>query len=138
MLVTAQLKFCVSNYRQGSTKAWTGLVRVDGKSYIYLGNPLEGGQRMAEHAKQTGTATTPTQTHFYITAGPVDLTVTFFSPVEIHDIPRQSIPLSYALLSVVSNDGQSHEVEAYMDISGKSLSKRGSRKASVYRPNLTY
>ncbi|KAJ6647656.1 Glutaminase A, partial [Pseudolycoriella hygida] len=104
---------------EGSTKGWTGLVRVDGKSYVYLGNPLDGGQRMAEHARQTGTATTPTQTHFFLTAGPVNLTVTFFSPVEIHDISRQSIPLSYALLSVVSNDAESHDVQVYMDISGE-------------------
>lgn len=94
------------------------MIRVDGKVYTYMGNPTVDDKPMAELAQQTGTATTPTQTHFFLTAGPLNLTVTFFSPVEINDIQRQSIPLSYAHLTVASNDGAEHDVKAYMDITG--------------------
>lgn len=73
-----------------------------------------------------------------MTAGPVDLTATFLSPVEVwflmiilgyfmfscismqpSDLVRQSLPLSYLAISAQSNDGQSHRVQVYTDISAE-------------------
>ena len=72
-------------------------------------------------------------------AGPVDLTVTFLSPVEVckflscqygpissnlqpDDLVRQSLPFSYMALSAASNDGAGHSVKLYTDISAEWIS----------------
>ena len=70
-------------------------------------------------ATQKQAIVTPTQTHFILTPGPVDLNVTFFSPVEYEDVQRQSIPLSHISVTVGTNDGASHDVQLYMDITGE-------------------
>lgn len=109
---------CLNPLRTTKTMGWAGLIRVDNTTFIWMGRPSEAGEIMAPIAMQTAAFTTPTQTHFLIKAGPIDLNVTFFSPVEIDDIPRQSIPLSYVWVDVVANDGMAHDVQVYMDISG--------------------
>lgn len=47
----------------------------------------------------------------------VQMTITFLSPVNADDLKRQSLTLSYMQVSVVSLDGQSHDVQLYSDIS---------------------
>ncbi|THG97612.1 hypothetical protein EW026_g4419 [Hermanssonia centrifuga] len=57
-----------------------------------------------------------------MTAGPVDLTVNFLSPVEPTDLVKQSLPFSYFVLSAAPNDGKSHSVQIYSDISAEWVS----------------
>jgi hypothetical protein len=57
-----------------------------------------------------------------LSAGPVDLTVTFLSPVEPTDLVKQSIPFSYMAVSAASTDGGSHSVQVYSDISAEWVS----------------
>lgn len=75
--------------------------------------------KVSNVAKQNSVTTTPTQTIFSLTAGPVNVNVTFLSPVEYKDIKRQSIPLSYVFVTVEPSDGKSHSVQVYSDISGE-------------------
>jgi len=125
------------NFWTGSVKAWTGLVRVDGETYVWMGNPRNaGGQLVGTLATQTWTAITPTQTHFGIRAGAVNITATFFSPVEYEDIMRQSIPLSYVDVTVNVNDGGTHQVQLYMDISGEWAANDVAKKI-VWGPSST-
>ncbi|PCH43428.1 hypothetical protein WOLCODRAFT_36245, partial [Wolfiporia cocos MD-104 SS10] len=72
---------------------------------------------------------TPTRTIYYVTAGSMDLNITFLSPIEPSDWVRQSIPFSYISLEASSNDGEPHQVEVYSDISAEWLS--GNRSALV-------
>lgn len=131
---------------------WAGYVKVDGTTYNFLGTPgvpgtnalkavqksltvrirSEGTQRMVTDASQF----TATQSIFVMTAGPVDLTVTFLSPVEVcslssrpgleligtwqpTDLVKQSLPFSYLALSAAPNDGKVHSVQLYSDISAE-------------------
>ncbi|GJE95222.1 DUF5127 domain-containing protein [Phanerochaete sordida] len=72
---------------------------------------------------------TPTRTIMTLTAGPVDLNVTFLSPIEPADPVAQSFPVSYISLTAWSNDGQPHAVQVYCDLSGEWLS--GTRSQSM-------
>ncbi|TBU41200.1 hypothetical protein BD309DRAFT_1020887 [Dichomitus squalens] len=65
----------------------------------------------AGFAKVDGTA--------YSEEPPIDLNITFLSPVESSDLVNQSLPLSYYSISATSNDGKSHNVQIYVDISGE-------------------
>ncbi len=72
-----------------------------------------------------------------MSAGAVDLTITFLSPVEVrrkcspfqhltkdqpNDLSKHSFPFSYMALSAASSDGSSHSVSVYTDISGEWVS----------------
>ncbi|KAI9287619.1 DUF1793-domain-containing protein [Umbelopsis sp. AD052] len=104
----------------GAVKGWEGMIRVDGTTYEWMGAASGGGSPPVSHvAKQNSVTTTPTQTVFSLTAGPVNVNVTFLSPVEYDDIKRQSIPLSYVFVTAEANDGKSHAVQVYSDITGE-------------------
>lgn len=64
---------------------------------------------------------TATQSTFVLTAGPVDVTVIFLSPVEPDDLVKQSLPFAYMAVTAAPNDGKSHAVQLYSDISGEWL-----------------
>ncbi|PIL37079.1 hypothetical protein GSI_00771 [Ganoderma sinense ZZ0214-1] len=100
----------------GTIVGWAGYVKVDGTTYTWLGAPNVAG---SSKATQKSLEFTSTQSIFTMTAGPVDLTATFLSPVEPSDLVRQSLPLSYLAVSVKSNDRNSHSVQVYTDISAE-------------------
>ncbi|VDB85451.1 unnamed protein product [Peniophora sp. CBMAI 1063] len=101
----------------GTTLGWAGYVRVDGVSHTLLGTP--GGVTGATNAVQKSMSFTSTQSVFVLTAGAVDVTVSFLSPVEPEDLVKQSLPFSYMAISATSNDGAPHSVQVYTDISGE-------------------
>jgi Domain of unknown function (DUF5127)/Domain of unknown function (DUF4965)/Domain of unknown function (DUF1793) len=93
----------------------TGIIRVDGTSYVFAGAPAGSGRVL----RQSLLETTPTRSRFYLEGGGIRLTAEFLSPVEPGHLRAQSIPLSYVLLTVRSADGKPHHVQIYMDISGE-------------------
>ncbi|KAB5594674.1 hypothetical protein CTheo_1821 [Ceratobasidium theobromae] len=103
----------------GSILGWAGYVRVDGQVYTFLGLPNIAGATQATQKKMQFTATKST---FVLSAGPVDLTVQFLSPVEPTDYLRQSLPFSYMTLTAKSTDGAAHSVQFYTDISAEWVS----------------
>ncbi|KAJ6498035.1 hypothetical protein C8R47DRAFT_1261015 [Mycena vitilis] len=105
----------------GQVNAWAGFVKVDGQSYSFLGAASVDGSSFTK-ATQKSFSFTSTQSTFVLSAGPVDLTVNFLSPVETTDLVKMSIPLSYMEVSVASTDGGSHSVQVYSDISGEWVS----------------
>ncbi|KAF8485559.1 DUF1793-domain-containing protein [Gautieria morchelliformis] len=104
----------------GMTLGWAGFIRVDGVAYNFLGNPsLDLG---VQKATQKSFKYTSTQSTFVLSAGPVDITANFLSPVEPNDFVKQSLPFSYLALAVESTDGKSHSVQVYTDISAEWVS----------------
>jgi hypothetical protein len=117
---------------QGHVTAMTGIVRVDGTAYAFLGDPAipltvpNGNYGTATtiqdfpHAlTQTGLTVTPTRSVFELSGGGVGVTVEFLSPVEPGDLTRQSIPLSYVTFTVRATDGKQHDVQVYADVTGE-------------------
>jgi hypothetical protein len=69
---------------RGQALGWAGLLSVDGKVYSFLGLSHVG-----EKAEQKSFEYTATKSVFVLSAGPVDLTATFLSPVEVSSsLPR--------------------------------------------------
>jgi hypothetical protein len=117
---------------QGHVTAMTGIIRVDGTAYEFLGDPAiplsvpNGNYGTAttiqdfQHAlTQTGLTVTPTRSVFELSGGGVGVTVEFLSPVEPGDLTRQSIPMSYVTFTVRSTDGHQHDVQVYADVTGE-------------------
>ncbi|KAI0930164.1 hypothetical protein AcV5_006948 [Taiwanofungus camphoratus] len=103
---------------------WVGHVRIDGTTYKWLGS-----SPLANTTNLTAKEITPTRTILTVQAGPMDLTITFLTPIEPSDWIRQSIPFSYLAFEATSSDGRPHDVQVYSDISAEWLS--GNRTALV-------
>jgi Glutaminase A six helical-hairpin domain/Domain of unknown function (DUF5127)/Domain of unknown function (DUF4964) len=116
----------------GHVTAMGGILRIDGTSYLFMGAPtivldVPNGnygtpstvQGFEQALDQTLLEVTPTRSRFHLQGGGVSLVVEFLSPVEIADQRRQSIPMSYILMTASSIDGQAHDVQLYVDISGE-------------------
>ncbi|KAF7378302.1 hypothetical protein MSAN_00255600 [Mycena sanguinolenta] len=93
---------------------WAGYIKVDGLTYHWLGSPVPGNA-----STWIETQVTPTQTILTVQAGPMQLNVTFLSPIEPSDWGRQSFPFSYVYLDGTATDGKPHSVQLYSDISGE-------------------
>ncbi|KAF9476478.1 DUF1793-domain-containing protein [Pholiota conissans] len=105
----------------GQIVGWAGFVKVDGQSFSFLGASNVPGATFVK-AVQKSFQFSSTQSIFVLSAGPVDITITFLSPVEPTDLVKQSIPFSYMAVSASSMDGASHSVQVYSDISAEWVS----------------
>lgn len=103
----------------GRTTAMTGYLRVDGVDYLFLGAPSVPGHPVPRGVIQRSLTLTATRSQYVMAAGGVQLTLTFLSPIEPGDLRRQSMPLSYVLADVRSDDGRAHDTGLYFDISGE-------------------
>jgi hypothetical protein len=93
------------------------MIRVDGRPYVWMGDPSG-----APLATQTSFEYTSTKSIFTMNVvGKVGLKVTFLSPVQPHDLKRQSLIFSYLHVEVHSLDGKPHDVQLYSDVSAGKL-----------------
>ncbi|CAA9959750.1 hypothetical protein PTNB73_02317 [Pyrenophora teres f. teres] len=99
----------------GQWLGWTGLIKVDGTTYLWMGAPKDFNNK----ANQTSFEYTSTKSIFTMTAGNVELKVTFLSPLTPKDYKRQSLIFSYMDVEVSSLDGSEHDVQIYTDISAE-------------------
>ncbi|KAJ3902272.1 putative glutaminase A, partial [Lentinula edodes] len=107
------------------TLGWSGLLRVDGTLYEWLGSAVEdGGLTIANNATAKAVTLqnyqiTPTRSILSLQAGAMDINVTFLSPIEPADLALQSFPFTYIYFEASSTDGNSHSLQVYEDISGE-------------------
>ncbi|KAF2873756.1 hypothetical protein BDV95DRAFT_593074 [Massariosphaeria phaeospora] len=102
----------------GQITGWTGLVRVDGKTFTWMGLPKD-----IEAAYQVAFEYTSTKSIFTIEVDhKVQLKATFLSPLTPNDLKRQSLIFSYLQVEVSSLDGANHDVQLYTDISAEWVS----------------
>ncbi|TFK45399.1 DUF1793-domain-containing protein [Heliocybe sulcata] len=114
-----QLNDAWPTFWTGSTLGWAGYVRVDETAYLFMGT---SGVTGTQKAVQKSLNWTSSQSTFVMTAGGVDLTANFLSPVDPTDLVSQSLPFSYLAVTAASNDGKSHSVQVYSDISAEWIS----------------
>lgn len=92
---------------------------MDGEVYQWMGNPAPSiGNASIPNVDQTSFVYTSTQSIFTMAVGgKIQLVITFLSPLNAHDMKRQSLPLSYMQVSASSLDGKTHSTQVYTDIS---------------------
>lgn len=113
---------CTNNrlYARYSISGWAGLIRVDGNTYSWMGNSTGMGFTPVTQEAFTYTATRSIFT--MSTPEGVSFNVTFLSPIYPNDYKRHSQTATYLDVSVWANDGNTHEVEVYSDISAEWIS----------------
>ncbi|MEU6405117.1 DUF5127 domain-containing protein [Streptomyces sp. NPDC046985] len=103
----------------GHVTALCGLARIDGAAYVFAGSPALPGGPALTTMQQLSLQLTATRSIYTLSGGGVTLTVTFFSPVDLGNLQRQSVPLSYITVQAASNDGRPHNVDVHVDVSGE-------------------
>ncbi len=105
----------------GPTRHWTGtpqpingLVRVDGKTYRYLGD----ADRNLPALEETKRDITPTRTIVEMQSSEISLSLTFLTPSLPEDLKVMARPVTYVEWAVKSRDGRAHDVALYLDASG--------------------
>jgi hypothetical protein len=105
----------------GPTRHWTGalqplngLIRVDGKTYRYLGNANPSVPAMF----QTDRKITPTRTVITLQSPEIELSLAFLTPAFPNDMRVMSRPITYLAWDVKSRDGGKHDVAIYLDADG--------------------
>jgi hypothetical protein len=97
----------------GKAQGMTGLARIDGKPFRFLGNARDGAD--GEPMRQVGHEITPLRTIVRLEGGGVRLELTFTSPLIPEDLELLGRPVTYVDASVTSTDGQGHDVDLYLD-----------------------
>jgi hypothetical protein len=115
-----------------TTRHWTGqpqsllgIVKVDGKSYRFLGEggipgaASSQGDNSAPNlpADQQWVSVNATQTKYQFGCGGVDLTLTFTDPLLLNDLALLSRPITYVSFRLRSNDGATHTAQLYFYVS---------------------
>lgn len=116
----------------GKVHALCGLIRVDGKAYRFLGN----APQVADEAMQVDLVVSATQTRYRFTAGPVQLLVTFTSPLLLDDLELLSRPASYVTCEVTSADDKSHAVQLYFDATAEWAVNKPSQRVTWERASV--
>jgi hypothetical protein len=93
----------------GAAQPITGLARIDGQTYRFMG----AMPRSAPVMQQTALEVTPTRTIYTFQAAQVTLTVTFFTPAFPKDLDLLSRPVTYLTLTVTGEGA--HDVTLLVD-----------------------
>src|SRR5450756_170064 len=85
----------------------TGLIRIDGQAFRWMGGPVRGFRVPQSPAmQQESLEITPLHTRYRFTAAGIALNVTFFTPLLPRDLDVMSRPVTYLTWSAVSTDGK--------------------------------
>ena len=117
-LPATDLTSTVPQFWYGSNRGLAGLIAIDGKVYAWAGQPEINGAAAAP-LTQTSLRVTATRSVFTLTAGGVELTAEWLSPIEPDDLKRESLPFTLLTVEVRATDGASHDVRVYADITGE-------------------
>jgi len=96
----------------GSAQPISGIARIDGKPFRFMGHDPDSVPAM----QQTASAITPTHTSYEFRQGGVTLELTFFTPAIMSDLDLLSRPVTYLTWRVKSTDGASHQISLLLDI----------------------
>ena len=91
----------------GKAQRLTGLVRIDGKVFRWMGD----APRSVDPLPQTGLKLTPTRTVYQFAGQGVSLEVDFLSPLLPSDPDVMSRPVTYITTTVRSQDATPHSVQ---------------------------
>ena len=99
----------------GAEQPLTGLARIDGANYRYMG----AYPRAVPAMKQDSVDVEATHTDYVFEAAGVKLGVSFFTPAFPQDLDLLSRPVTYLTWNVASTDGRNHKVEMLLDVDGR-------------------
>ncbi|GGG99346.1 glutaminase family protein [Silvibacterium dinghuense] len=117
----------------GAEQPFTGLLRIDGKPFRYMGGWPGDVPAMEQQSVTVGA----TNTTYVFTGGGVKLTLDFFTPAFPQDIDLLSRPVTYLTWTLDSTDNSSHKVELLLDVDGRIAVDTDNQKVTWGRSDTT-
>lgn len=108
----------------GAEQPLTGLVRIDGTPYRFMGARPDRIQTLHQDQLEI----TPTHTRYRFSGSGIGLELTFFTPAFPEDLDTLSRPVTYITWNVHATDGRSHDVEIYLDAGARIAVDRGDQQ----------
>ena len=96
----------------GSPQHITGIVRIDGTPFRFMGHDPDAVPAM----EQTGRSITPTHTRYQFRQNGITLELSFFTPAITSDLDLLSRPVTYLAWNVQATDGARHQVSVLLDV----------------------
>ncbi len=93
-------------------------LHTSGNAFIDAGLAQEIKATPLPLAQQTDVTLTATKTTYSFKAGGINLSVDFLSPLLLNNLEVAARPVSYITFSTRSTDGQPHDVQVFMGVSG--------------------
>ncbi len=122
------------------TKHWTGtsqtingLIRIDGRTYRYLGN----ADRSLPALEEVHREITPTRTIVTLRNPEIELIVTFLTPAFPDDLRTMARPVTYLNWIVKSRDAIAHDVSLYLDFDGSIATNEPNELVDWSRADIT-
>src|ERR1700721_546820 len=123
----------------GATRHWTGkaqrltgLVRIDGNVFRWMGDAPHGAAALP----QTSLNVTPTRTVYQFAGQGISLEVDFLSPLLPSDPDVMSRPVTYITITVQSKDAALHSVQLLFAADASLAVDRGTQEVSWSRSRL--
>ena len=98
----------------GSDQAMTGLIRIDGSVFRFMGGQVRRAGPLPA-LPQLSREVTPTRTIYGFEGQGIRLDLTFLTPALPRDLEVLSRPLTYVIFDVHSTDRRPHQVKIYYD-----------------------
>lgn len=121
----------------GRNKAIGGAIRIDGKTYRYMGPGGDSGIPTDDVITQKSVVVLPTQTVYTFETAEVSLEVKFSTPTIPTDLQLLSQPVTYISFVVSSLDGAQHDVELYYDQTAEIAINDAAENVTWSRPTTT-
>jgi len=112
----------------GSEQAISGLVRIDGMVYRFLGAQPRCAEPI-QPMKQVAFRLTPTRTMYGFEAGGIHVDLTFLTPALPDDLDVLARPVTYLAWQVRSIDKRPHQVKLYVDCTSQLVVNRTEQQA---------
>jgi hypothetical protein len=96
----------------GAPQPLTGVVRIDGHPYRYMGSR----PREVPALPQTSLRVSATHTDYAFEGGGIHLELSFFTPAFPQDLDLLSRPVTYLTWTARSTDSQAHDVSILLDV----------------------
>jgi hypothetical protein len=113
----------------GSAQPMTGLARIDGKTYRFLGRSPEN----VSETSQIAHSISATHTRYAFEQSGVRLQLTFFTPALPSDLDVLSRPVTYITVAVSATDGAMHKVSVLFDVDPVIAVNDRSQKVTSFR-----
>ena len=95
----------------GAVHAMTGMIRVDGRCYRFMGPESKWGKAV----KQAALEVTPTRTKYTFQVDSVELKLIFTTPLLPDDLALMSSPITFVTFEARSLNKYPHDVQIYFD-----------------------
>lgn len=96
----------------GAPQPISGIARIDGKPYRFMGHDPDNIPAM----QQISSSTEPTHTRYEFRQGGITLKLVFFTPAIMSDLDLLSRPVTYLTWSAQATDGAAHQVSVLLDV----------------------